>query len=471
MKPSVFLSTVVCGLLAIPAIASAQDQPWLKDRRYTEGPGYRVGDFEIHPGAAIEFGYDSNYMRRSAADATSDPTTSPLPSLRLRLTPSVSFSTLGAQRRETAPSTTQPSVDFRGGVSLTYNEFIPVTSGSSIDKQRNVGGSVDLALGILPGRPWSGQLSASFSRILTSSVEGASSSFASQGTLIRDVPRVGAEIIWTPGAGLFEWRLGYQFSSTLFESSDVSNLTNFQHQIEMRGRWRFLPRTSLIYDARFGFSSFPNAPTSASEIAKSSSHPMRALIGINGLVTPSFALMAMVGWGASFYSAQMLPGTNTPDPAPQNFDSVIGQAEAKWFLTPNPSADPAAASMTLSSISIGFLRDFYDSYLGYYFERDRGYANLSYLYGGRFLIVLDGGAGPILYPQLTALGVNSSFSNIRVDASLFGEYRFKDSLGINATVRYNENFGDQVLTNPGTGVTSHLDFREIEAYLGFRWLM
>src|SRR5262249_48242329 len=119
--------------------------------------------------------------------------------------------------------------------------------------------------------------------------------------------------------------------------------------------------------------------------------PVRALIGINGLITPSFSLLGMVGWGASFYSSL---GANTSE----NFDSVIGQAELKWYLTPNPSADPAAASLTLSSISLGFVRDFYDSYISTSFERDRGYLNLSYFYGGRFLVVLDGGAGPIFYP-------------------------------------------------------------------------
>src|SRR5579871_4732844 len=121
MKPSVLLSTVVCGLLAAPAIASAQDQPWLKDRRFTEGPGYRVGDFELHPGAALEFGYDSNYLRRSGnagdapACASSFPDChDPLGALRARFTPSFSFSTLGAQRRETAPSAAQPSIEFKG---------------------------------------------------------------------------------------------------------------------------------------------------------------------------------------------------------------------------------------------------------------------------------------------------------------------------------------------------------------------
>ena len=217
------------------------------------------------------------------------------------------------------------------------------------------------------------------------------------------MPRVGAELIWTPGAGLFEWRLGYQFTGTLFESA--GQLTNLNNQIETRGRWRFLPRTSLLYDARFGFISYPTPDVNN---PKTSSHPLRALIGINGLITPSFALLAMVGWGASFYSdVNTTAGARWASPsdarAAENFDSVIGQAEVKWFLTPNPSSDPAAASLTLSSISVGFLRDFYDSYIGYYFERDRGYANLSYFYGGRFLLVVDGGAGPMVYPSMPVL--------------------------------------------------------------------
>jgi hypothetical protein len=488
MKPNVLLGTVALAVFTLSSTASAQDQPWLKDRRYTEGPGYRVGDFELHPGASLEFGYDSNYDRLSSADATA---TRPIqPSLRLRLTPSFSFSTLGEQRRETAPSTSPPSVEFKGGLSATYNEFIPITSGSTIANNRNLGANVDLSLGILPGRPWSGLISASFSRILTASADGAFSSFNSGGTLNRDVPRAQAELIWTPGAGLLEWRLGYQFIGTFFEDSNVNALSNFQNQVELRGRWRFLPRTAMLFDGRFGFVSYPTtsgppalgAPASTEVFyPKFISHPMRALLGVNGLVTPSFAVLAMIGWGASFY--QIPNGLNglPPNTPVQDFDSVIGQAELKWYLTPNPSSDPTAATLTLSSISVGFLRDFYDSYLGNtYFERDRGYLTLSYFYGGKFLIVLDGGAGPVLYPQMVSnvgAGTIAPFTNIRVDASLFAEYRFKDQFGINATFRYNENIDPNNTQIPhmapaGVNVTpGHLSFREIEAYLGARWMM
>ncbi len=153
----------------------------------------------------------------------------------------------------------------------------------------------------------------------------------------------------------------------------------------------------------------------------------------------------------------------------ENFDSAIGQVELKWFLTPNPSSDPAATSLTLSSISVGFVRDFYDSYIGTYFERDRGYAALSYFYGGKFLLVIDGGGAPLIYPKITSLGAMSGFTDIRIDASLFGEYRFKDAFGINATVRYNQ------VIDSGSNITlpapTDLSYREVEAYLGARWLM
>jgi hypothetical protein len=152
----------------------------------------------------------------------------------------------------------------------------------------------------------------------------------------------------------------------------------------------------------------------------------------------------------------------------QNFNSLIAQAEVKWFITPNPSSDPGAATLSLSSLSIGFSRDFFDSYIGSYFERDRAYANLSYFFGGRFLVVVDAGAGPIIYPENVQLNL-AAFTDVRVDASVFGEYRFKDAFGLNATVRYGQNFSPATIITEGQA--DELKWQQIEAYLGFRWFM
>jgi hypothetical protein len=438
-------AAMAAALTFAPAQAQAQD--WLKDRKYTEGIGYRVGDFELHPGVGAEFGYDSNYFHRSGEDGGGA-----VGALRFRITPSLSLSTLSAQRRDATPGAPPPDFEFRAGVSATYNEFIPTNGPQSgkdtMSKQRNLGGELNLDLQIRPNRPWSGSLYGGIARQLTPSQDGVTTV-----SFNRLAPRVGGELAFAPGGGLFDWRLGYGFSGTVFESGNYSNLTNLQHDITTRGRWRFLPRTAFLYDAKFGFISYPNST------GKTSSHPMRAQLGLNGLITPSFGLMAMAGWGASFY---------TPT-GQEDFNSVIGRLELKWYITPNPSTDPGAATLTLSSLAIGFNRDFYDSYIGTYYERDRGYATLSYFFGGKFLLVLDGGAGPIVYPDITQPVKISSFSDVRVDASLFGEYRIRDSVGINGTVRYGGNLSKTAISVQGS--KDDLAWQQVEAYLGVRWFM
>jgi hypothetical protein len=272
--------------------------------------------------------------------------------------------------------------------------------------------------------------------------------------------------VWTPGGGLLDWRLGYRFLGTFFEVDEFDGLTNLQHTIRTRGRWRFLPRTALIYDASLGFVDYPKAG------AQLSSHPLRAQLGVNGLVTPSFGLLAMAGWGASFY-------TSDSQAEVHDFDSVIGQLELRWFLTPNPSTDPEAATLALSSLSAGFTRDFHDSFLGSYFERDRGYLKLTYFFGGRFLLIADGGVAAHVYPEIpsnsSTVGPPEPWTDVRVDASLFGEYRIGDSLGINSTLRYGNNISSTALATPGESggrpIQNHLGWQQFEAYLGVRWFM
>ena len=79
-----------------------------------------------------------------------------------------------------------------------------------------------------------------------------------------------------------------------------------------------------------------------------------------------------------------------------------------------------------------------------------------------------GGAGPIVYPANPDLGL-PAFTDVRVDASLFGEYRFKDSFGLNATVRYGQNISRTTIET--AGIADELKWQQVEAYLGFRWFM
>ncbi len=422
-----------------PQQAAAQTQPWLSDRRYTEGKGIEVGNFELHPGVAAEFGYDMNYFRRADDE-------DPIGSLRLRITPSFSVSTLGPQRRE--PGTDAPAVQFRAGIHATYDEFFPVSGGQAgkdaMAENRNLGGRVDFNLDFFPGRVVFGSLHGGLTRNIEPSNIGVQAE-----SFNRLVPDAGGEIGFAPGGGMFDWRFGYDFIGTIFENGDFTQLNNFNHDIKTRGRWRFLPRSALTFDGRFSFVNYPDATD------KTDSHPMRARIGYNGLITNSFAVLAMGGWGASFYQSD----------APQDFDSFIGQAEVKWLITPSPSNDPAAATLSLSSLAAGFTRDFADAYIGTYEEINRGYLKFSYMFAGRFLLIVDGGVAAVVYPPIESLGTDS-FTTIRIDPSVFGEYRFFDFFGVNATVRYDTNITDQTVSSGDTN--EQLQWQRFQAYLGAR---
>jgi hypothetical protein len=274
--------------------------------------------------------------------------------------------------------------------------------------------------------------------------------------------RAGGGLLWAPGGGMFDWRLGYQYGLTYFEDDAFRNLGNHEHQVNTRGRWRFLPRTALLYDASIGFLRYNSATGSQLD-----SSPVRARLGLNGLVTQSFAFMAIAGWGASFYQG----AANA-----QQFNSVIGQAELKWFFTPNSGADASAA--VPSSVKLGFTRDFTNSYMGDYYTIDRGYAGLSYSFSGRFLVLLEGGLAAHEYPTVftgaARTPLHGPFTLLYADSSLFAEYRVADSVGINTTLRYTASMTDatMVFTGPG-GVQSadYLQWKRFEAFLGVRWFM
>jgi hypothetical protein len=175
-------------------------------------------------------------------------------------------------------------------------------------------------------------------------------------------------------------------------------------------------------------------------------------------VTNSFAVLALVGWGASFYS----------QPEDQDFDSVIGQLELKWYLAPVATADPMKITSVMSSIAVGFVRDFDDGFIGSYLERDQGYVRFSYLFASQFLLVAEVRAGAVVFPNQTApdYGNPDGWTDARVDGTLFGEWRVKDWLGINAEYAYTGYFSNTELAF--NGGTDRLGYQDHRAFLGLR---
>jgi hypothetical protein len=385
----------------------------------------------------------------------------------LRITPSLYISTLSGERA-TGAAGAPPTINFRAGVSGTYREFF---GPEVLRKQRNMAVTSDARLDILPGRPWSFAVFGSYVRMIQPTVLGNPDLSFNNNSL-----GVGGEIIAQPNSGTLDWHLGYQLRTTLFESSEGTPFNNLTHEIGTRGRWKFRPRTAFLYDGTVRLAAYSEADRAVTRLHNST--PVRARLGLAGLVTPRLSLLAMAGWGSSFFR----PGS---DPSVHQFDCVIGHAELKFFPTANPGAGDGDASLTLSSIAVGYTRDFQGSFLGDYYGSDRGYAKVAYFFAGRALVSLEGGVAAIEYPDIfynqpsggaasTAPAVNA-FTDVRADATLFAEYRVIETVGINATFNYTQNFSDTQVPQPAAAGQPQLlydmSWKRFQAFLGVRWLM
>jgi hypothetical protein len=438
-------------LLAAAGTAAAQEQGWLKDRKYAEGIGYRLGDLELHPGLAGEFGYDSNMFLRADNENVVDV-------WRIRVTPSLSLSTLGAQRRAGAPP---PKMTFSAGAAGTYNEYFDAGGGTEdVSSFRNFGANANADLTINPAGPVGGRLFGNVVRTVEPSNLSDTSAAYNRLNL-----RGGTELMWLPGGGLFDWRVGYAYDTELFEESRFESLNNGTHAISTRGRWRFLPKTALLFDASHSFVHYSD-PGDSRYLLDSS--PIRARVGLNGLLTNHLALLAMAGWGASFYEAGDVPL--------ENYDGPIGQVQLTFYPTPAPALGDSSkeVSLTLSKISLGYHRDFQNSYFGGFYARDRGHLNLSYFFASRVLVVGEGGVARVGFPNLYfpdgTLRIGS-FNETRFDASLFAEYRVIESVGVNATVSYVKNDSINLPVDPLTGDEENLSYDRVQAFVGARWFM
>jgi hypothetical protein len=295
------------------------------------------------------------------------------------------------------------------------------------------------------------ELMANYARVIET--EGRSEDLAGEG-FNRDTVRGGAFVAWRPGGGLFEWKAGYTATFHYFENETYRTLNNLHHEVSTRGRWRFLPRSALLFDTSYSFVRYTDRQTQQTD-----GDILRSKLGFHGLVTYHLALLGMVGWATSFYEGR------AGSISARQFDSILANAEARWFIQARPNLEEATIATGLSSVALGYTRSFSNSYYGSFYQRDRGYLQFSMFVLGAVVGGVEFGVSRVAYPDVVVGSVNqASFSQLRIDGQLFGEYRFSDTLAANATLNY-----DQVNSDPVAG--EDLDYRRWQAYLGVRWFM
>ncbi len=459
----------LAGLTILGWCERASAQGWLADRRYTEGPGIKAGDLELHPGIGGEVGYDSNWFLRSSETGANiingAPTNPPADAAVVRISPSFYVSTLGQQRLnpDGVQRLSPRFVTFRGGVSATGRFFI----GKGFSDQHNVSLNADGRLDLNQGNPISFGVFGGYSRIIQPQV------FSDPNLAFnRDDVALGADVTFLPGGGTLDLRAGYTLRASLYEETAGAPYSSLIHEISVKDRWKFRPRTALFSEASLSFLDYPNAPRAS--LYLNDATPLRTRAGLTGLVSDWLGTTIAGGYSATFFKNPTVASST-------QYDSFNAQVEGTIYFGGNGSKGqdlPGEATLLLSTFNLGFQRDFQRSLLGNFYGANRLYAKLEYWFAGRVVLDVHAAGEQLNYPPVfytaAAAAQTADFTNYRVLGGIFAEYRFSQSFGINTTIDYVRQFsGTQLPAGaiPGTGTPGVFDmnYQRLQAFLGVRY--
>lgn len=434
---------IIAAVLATvgASVTQAQGAAWLSDRSRAQGPGFRLGNLELHPGFGAEVGYDSNVFFEDSDEGPLEPAGSVV----FRLTPHLFLSTLTDQRTEEGESQgegqTPRMVQFQAGVSAEAYFFLE-------DQARNnvaLNGNLDLSIN--PKGRFGFRIFDNFQRTVrpfTGRTDERSRNYAI------DTNTVGANITGRSRGGLLELSLGYAFRLQYFEGNDFQYANQFGHRIFANTHYRFFPSTSLFWDATVDFANYYNNDDAGAALALADNTRIRTRIGLNGVITPKLNATAAIGYTATFVD----------NPLFSDFDSVLALVGLKFRLTP------------AATLGFGYERENVGSIVGLYRTQDRGYLDFQWLFARSFLLALNTWVARMDFGEIfdatgTSLG---NRDDIFFSVRLFAEYRFTDYLALNLSFAYTGDFTDfeyQLTTMAGT-IPDPAGFNKVEAWLGVR---
>jgi hypothetical protein len=439
-KLRLFLAVLV-GVSASTALTHAQGPGWLSDRSRAQGPGFRLGNLELHPGVGVEAGYDSNVFYEDT-DGPREPQGSAL----FRISPHVYISTLTQQREQEGEArgegATQRMFDLKAGVSGEVYFFLADAA------RHNVAVNGDFDLTINPTGRFGARIYNHFARTIRPftgrSGDDRRLSYGQNSNV------AGLTLTGRSRGGIIQANLGYSFRLSVFDQQDFRYANQFGHQISADTHFRFLPNTSVFWDATLDFADYYNDGT-ADPLTLANNWRLRTRVGLNGVITPKLSATVALGYTSMFVK----------DPRFDDFDSVLALAGLKVRLSPT------------TNLGFGYEREAQGSIVGLYRIQDRGYLDFQWLLGRSFLLALNTWVaymqfGTIVNNDGTVLGDRD---DVFVSVKLFGEYRFTDWLALNATVGYFGDFTDfeyQIEDAAGGPVPDPAGFNKIEAWLGLR---
>jgi hypothetical protein len=330
---------------------------------YKEGPGFRLGHspLVVHPGLAIDIGYDSNVFYLPYSEVGS---------ALLRLRGHIDLATLPPQSFVDDKSTADQKIDFRFSTQVEYREYL--TNNASVESQRSINALVGADLNILPRGPFTLALNEAFVHSVdprngevpkTPSTAASVTGQGSNEQYTRDFNRFG--FLGTYRRGGFEIGAGDYFQINIWETPDLKYANSFGDEGQLFARVHFLPQTFGQVLVKAGYLHYWNQ--SQKPGLQLDARPVRALIGASTLFTRWLGAAANIGYGNSlnYKGAQ--------------YNMVIGSAEVRLFMPLN------------MRLTLGWDRDFYDSVFANYYVDDHLFIAFNLPVVKRVAMLIDGG--------------------------------------------------------------------------------
>lgn len=340
------LSGGVAAAVCVATAAYAQQGPITGAISRTGVPplsaanGVQVGDgVLLHSGVGVEAGYDSNVFYNDSAKTGAS---------LMRVTPFLELT--NTARNAEVPA----GLFFDLRAALTYREyfsnqedvsqlraFVPTVSGSIEHNSR-------------------GTLAISAMDTYTRSEDAPYVRGPGQGLIIRNNNVASAQLRWSPGGGRLQGLLRYTNTLDFFETDYLKPANSLGHEVMADLSWRWLPKTALYLQVRQGYISYLNATGDGMTTAlgdKYSSLPLRAVLGVRGLITEKTSVALALGYQNSFYS---------------------NGASTKGFLgSTTAAAELVVLPLLTTRIALGLRHEFQNSVIGNFFYNDGAYIGIS----------------------------------------------------------------------------------------------
>lgn len=299
----------------------------------------------LHAGVSVEGGYDSNVFYNDKGYETGSPL--------LRVTPFLDFT-------NTARSGEVPSgLFFDLRAALTYREYL--TSDPDVSRLRSFTPTVSANVEHNSKGTVAFGFSDSFARL-----QDAPYLKGQTNMIVRDTNLAAVQMRLAPGGGRIQGVIRFSNMIDWFEQgTGLTAANSMTNELMLDASWRWLPKTALFVQVRQGYVLYfdPNAEGASALVntgGKQSSFPLRAVVGVRGLVTEKTSIALAVGYQNAFYSG----GVNT------TAYGFLGSTTAAGELTYMP--------IFQARMVVGLKHEFQNSVIGNFYNSDGGYLSLSY---------------------------------------------------------------------------------------------